>query len=482
MRNILVLVVIGAALGCSSDDGVGPSGPDRTPTSLTFVVQPSQTEGTMATAPAPQVAIQDEDGSTISTATGDVTVALAENPNGATLTGTTTVSAVGGIATFPDLRIDRPGTYRLVATSPGLTQATSEEFRIRLTVRQLSAGLRHTCAITAADVTYCWGHNDAMQLGYRTAVRYSSVAGVVELPAGVVLQSLSLGSSHTCGKSTAGSWYCWGAANYGDVTGPTAPRPISLPTGEDFVSVEADDRFSCGVAASGDAYCWGFAGYEGRLGDGTYEDRFTPTRVLAPDGVRFRRLSRGFAHTCGITVSDALYCWGWSIGPTPAEFTVPDSPALAEVGGGLAYMCASSAAGTIYCWGDNMFGQLGNGSVEPNHAPMPIAEPNGQYVQLAVGGEHGCGLTADAMVYCWGRGGSGQLGNGDPSANSSIPVLVDLPAGVRIVEIAAGGMHTCALSDAGDVYCWGDNSLGQLGIPELDGAATYSAIPRLALQ
>ncbi len=484
MRNIIVLVVAAAALGCGTDAGDGPSAPDRAPTKLTFLVQPSRTEGTVRMAPAPQIAIQDASGSTIAAANGEVTIALAENPNGAMLTGTTTVSAVAGIATFSDLRIDRPGTYRLVVTSHDLTQATSEEFRIGLTVRRISAGLRHTCAITVADVTYCWGHNESMQLGYQTPVLYSRVAGMTELPPGVFLESLSLGSGHTCGRSTAGSAYCWGAIISEGMTGTTAtPYLISPPTGGDFLSIEATGGFSCGIVDSGDAYCWGYAGYEGRLGDGTYEDRFTPTRVLAPEGVRFRRLSRGSAQTCGITDSDALYCWGRSIGPTPTELVIPGSPALAEVGGGLAYMCASAAAGTIYCWGDNMFGQLGNGTVEPSHVPIPVAEPNGRYVQLAVGGEHSCGLTTDATVYCWGKGGSGQLGNGVFS-HSNIPVLVDLPAGVRIVGIASGGMHTCALSDAGAVYCWGDNSLGQLGTPEFGGIGipSYSATPRLALQ
>lgn len=481
MRIVTLLAVVGA-LGCSADHAAGPVPGQSTPAKLTFLAQPSRTEGTVAIAPAPRIAVQDERGSTIATFSGDVTIALADNPHGATLSGATTVSAVAGIATFSDLRIDRPGTYKLIATSRDVAQQTSDQFRISLTVRQIGAGQHHSCAITVADVTYCWGQNQSLQLGYRTTALYSKVAGVVELPSGLVLQSLSLGTRHSCAKSMAGPAYCWGTFLYGDETDATSPRLVTAPAGEDFVSIEASDDFSCGVAASGDAFCWGLAGYEGRLGDGTTEDRRTPTRVLAPEGVRFRQLSDGFYHTCGITVSDALYCWGWSVGPTPLEFSLPGSPALTEIGGGWAHMCASTAGGMIYCWGDNSVGQLGNGTVEPTHVPTPIAEPNGQYVQLAVGGGHSCALTTEGAVYCWGNNVYGQLGNGTLSAGSSTPVHVDLPAGVHVVAIASGGMHSCALSNDGAVYCWGDNALGQLGIPELAGSDAYTATPRLALQ
>jgi alpha-tubulin suppressor-like RCC1 family protein len=483
MRNIITLGFIAVAFGCGGDAGVGPEAPDPTPRKLGFLVQPSDTEGTLAMAPALKIEIQDENGSPVAGATATVNVALANNPNGASLTGTTTVSSAGGTATFSDLRIDQPGMYRLVATSPGLTQATSAEFRISLTVLFVAAGGNHTCANTVADVTYCWGSNNRGQLGYQTPVLYSRAVRVVDLPSAVVLETLSLGSSHSCGMSSARSAYCWGAGIYGTPTFTAGPYLIAPPTGGgDFFSVEANDYFSCGVAASGSAYCWGQAGYEGRLGDGTFDDRFTPTRVHVSEDVRFRRLSRGYAHTCGITESDALYCWGWSVGPTPSVFAVPGSPVLSEVAGGLAFMCAVSAGGTIYCWGDNMFGQLGNGTAGPTHVPTPIAGDNGQYVRLAVGGQHACGLTAEGSAYCWGHGGNGQLGNG-AVGHSNIPVLVSLPSGMRFVGITAGHLHTCAWTEAGAVYCWGENSVGELGVAVPPGTTWhYTATPTAALR
>lgn len=475
LRKGVVLVCVGLASGCGSDGGVGPEPPAPRPTSLAFLVPPSRTEGTVAISPAPRIAIQDANGSTVTTAGAQVTVALADGPEGATLSGTTTVSATAGIATFADLRIDQPGTYSLLATSSGLSQALSTEFRIVLTIRTVDAGDSHTCAVTVADATYCWGQNYARQLAYDTPIPFSRAAAVAGMPSGVVLESLSLGSAQSCGRATAGEWYCWGQRMYETLSASAAPHAIPAIDGGNFLSVEANWDFSCGVATSGDAYCWGWAGYEGRLGDGTTEEyRLTPTRVLVQEDVRFRRLSSGYDHTCGITDAEQLYCWGWSVGPTPSLFAIDGAPELVDVEGGLAFMCALSSAGTIYCWGDNMLGQLGHGTSVPTHVPTAVVGENGRYTELAVGGEHACGVTTDGAVYCWGKGD--QLGNGTV-VHSNVPLLVSMPAGVRFVEIAAGSAHSCAVSDTRSLYCWGDNHWGQLGVSEPDGPITMSAVP-----
>ena len=99
---------------------------------LAFVTQPPPTvESGVTLSPPVQVAVQDSSGNTVSGATDAVTVALGENPGAATLTGTTTVGAVNGIATFTDLRVDRPGSgYTLVATAAVFARATSTPFTV----------------------------------------------------------------------------------------------------------------------------------------------------------------------------------------------------------------------------------------------------------------------------------------------------------------------------------------------------------------
>ncbi|XP_062565978.1 E3 ubiquitin-protein ligase HERC2 [Armigeres subalbatus] len=84
--------------------------------------------------------------------------------------------------------------------------------------------------------------------------------------------------------------------------------------------------------------------------------------------------------------------------------------------------------------------------------------------KVAVGLEHCLLLTGNGDVYSWGCGLRGQLGNGEITAHQEQPQLVEALAGVKIVDVAAGGWHSAAISAFGDVYCWGWNSKGQLGL------------------
>jgi len=136
------------------------------PSRLAFTVQPSDAAGASPIAPAIRVVVQDEFGTTVASASNAVTIAFATNTTGATLSGTTTVTAVHGVATFSDLSVDRPGGgYTLTATAPSLAGATSAAFAVHLTFRAISAGYDHTCAVTTDGAAYCWGSNSTGAVG-----------------------------------------------------------------------------------------------------------------------------------------------------------------------------------------------------------------------------------------------------------------------------------------------------------------------------
>jgi len=106
-------------------------GTPPTATRLVFVGQPSTTTAGSPLSPAVQVAAQDDAGNTVTGFTGNVSVAIGTNPGGGTLSGTTSVAAVNGVATFANLSINKAGTgYTLQATASGLTGATSTSFNI----------------------------------------------------------------------------------------------------------------------------------------------------------------------------------------------------------------------------------------------------------------------------------------------------------------------------------------------------------------
>src|SRR5436853_13587 len=134
LRNQLFLagvVLCGVALGgCSSAGPVQPPGVGAA-AKLVFTVQPSNAVAGGVITPPVQVAIQDAQGNTVTTATTSITVAIGTNPASGTLAGTTTVAAVSGVATFSNLSIDKAGTgYTLTASATGLTSATSSAFNI----------------------------------------------------------------------------------------------------------------------------------------------------------------------------------------------------------------------------------------------------------------------------------------------------------------------------------------------------------------
>lgn len=233
---------------------------------------------------------------------------------------------------------------------------------------------------------------------------------------------------------------------------------------------------TCTVTGEGAAQCWG----AGPAGDGTITTQGAPVHVLgvAPSA---RAVGVGLDHTCIVSLWGAVKCWGnnsWGqlgdgttlgrVIPVDVAGTSADIQAVA-LGG--AHTCALAADGGVQCWGNNHTGALGDGTTTNRLAPVPVGGLPSGVQALALGMGHSCALTSAGGVLCWGWNQYGQLGDGT-TTDRSVPVAVEgLTSGV--VAIAAGTQHTCAVTTHGDVACWGGNAWHQLG----DGTTTDSPVP-----
>lgn len=477
VRVPVAVAFLAGVISCMSDQGPSQPPPPR----LAFVAPPSASVDGQAIVPAVQVAVLDVSGNVVTTATDQITLALAGNRDAATLSGTLTVAPIQGVATFSDLRINPPGTYALTARAPGLTGTTSASFAITLAFAAVSPGEQHTCGRTTDGTAYCWGDNTDGQLGDGTA---TSIARLAPAPVagGLVFTTLSAGFRRTCGIATGSAGYCWGhnGDGYlgdGTMTNQVSPAPVT--GGLAFAAVNATTSHTCGVTTAGAAYCWGDNAY-GQLGDGTTTPQTRPTAVWG--GLTFATVATGSAHTCGVTTAGAVYCWGYNGSGELGDGTKIDRVIPTPVASGLTFRslsagsfhtCAVTTEGAAYCWGQNVSGELGDGTAIGR--PSPVAVRGGlTFAAVSTGSAHNCGITTDGLVYCWGRNSEGELGDGTTTSRSTPTVANSLvTAGLNVAMLGAGAFHTCVVTTASAAYCWGKNSNGQLG----DGTTTDRLAP-----
>lgn len=339
----------------------------------------------------------------------------------------------------------------------------------------ISAGAAHTCALTSQGGVKCWGDNSTGQLGDATTAGKIAPTDVVTLSGGVA--AIAAGTNHTCALTTSGGVKCWGLNIHGQLGDGTvvtrsSPVDVSLTTSQ-VVALATGFSHVCALTTTGGVKCWGSNSY-GQLGDGTYTERRTPVDVTGlTEGVA--AITAGQWHTCAVSVSGGLKCWGSSyfgqlgdgfLGTGPSAYS--NSPldvsgltsGVAAVAAGQAHTCAVGTSGGVKCWGANGGGQLGDGTRVNRTTPVTASGLSG-ITSLAPGAGHTCALTSGNGVKCWGINEYGQLGDG---TNEDKLTAVDAAGlGSGVLAIAAGGGHTCALDSAGRVKCWGHNGAGQVG-------------------
>lgn len=198
------------------------------------------------------------------------------------------------------------------------------------------------------------------------------------------------------------------------------------------------------------------------------------------------QISAGGHASCAVLAGGKAKCWGdgdinrlgedWGDDAYYPVNVAGWRNGVAAVSAGYDHTCVITTAGGVQCLGNNNNGQLGDGTfINPAHLPVDVKDLS-DVVAIAAGeGKHTCAVTAAGAVKCWGSNELGQLGNTSVTDKSRVPVDVEGVTGA--VALCAGEKHTCAVTNEGIVKCWGYNEFGQLG----NGTTENSPVPVEAL-
>ena len=235
---------------------------------------------------------------------------------------------------------------------------------------------------------------------------------------------------------------------------------------------------TCALTTESGVKCWGDNRW-GQLGNGTSTSSAVPVDVSGlQSGVV--RVTAGSKNNCALTIEGGVKCWGatgegFILDGTNARYYPEDIVGLQSgvkdvVSGGF-HSCALTTSGGVKCWGDNDDYQLGDGTRSYRSTPVDARGLESNVELIVAGRYHSCALTKAGAVKCWGDNDYGQLGTGGWSPNST-GYAVGLKSGVT--KLFSGGYHSCAETDNEILKCWGDNKYGQL----LFSPEYFSVYPR----
>ncbi len=384
----------------------------------------------------------------------------------------------------------------------GLGNTTNSNIPVEVTggslagkqVIQISAGAMHTCAVIADGTVACWGDNYFGQLGTsdntNSTVPVVSTSGVLS---NETVKTISAGGLHTCALLSDGTVACWGYNQYGQLgTGDTnnSNTPIAVTggalTNKTVTSLTKNGAYNtCAVVSNGTVSCWGRNNY-GQLGTGDTTDSNSPVSIIggAIANKRIKQISSGPNHTCALVTDGTISCWGFNFSgelgtgntnnsntPVAVVSSALKTATVAQISTGANHVCALKSEGTVACWGYGGLGQLGTGDTDSSNTPLAITGGtlrSKTVTQIATGANHTCALQSEGTVTCWGFNESGQLGTGEiTSSITPVAVTGGALANKTVTQITAGQDHTCALISDGTVTCWGNNGVGALGTGDL---------------
>ena len=349
-----------------------------------------------------------------------------------------------------------------------------------------------TCFISVDDI-YCWGYNEYGQIGDGTDGLERPTPTLVNLPESKIPVSISEGyGHHFCSVMSDGSMYCWGQNWHGQLGvgtrclgssyanncngdgGVSNPTLVQLPSGLSAKSVSTGQSHTCSILSDDRVYCWG-KNYNGQLGIGNSSSvELTPIETLLPAGKAALSVTTGMNHNCAVMDDFSLYCWGdndynatggsyvssnsWiNEALTPIEVSIPNNSTISMASAGNEQTCVITTSGLVYCWGYGALVQQSAGSttLTNTYSPVLVNLSGIEAVTIGVGDRYACALLSNSNLYCWGNNDEGQIGIGLQIDSLFGPTIVTMPNNQSVVAISVSEQHVCALLDDNSIVCWG---------------------------
>jgi len=288
-----------------------------------------------------------------------------------------------------------------------------------------------TCALKSNGAVLCWGRNNYGQVGDGTTTDRYTPTEVQGLSTGVV--AISMGTMNRCALKYDGTVLCWGYGMIGDNTNQIRYVPTQAHSPEPMVSVGAGSQFACGVSTAGALFCWG--GYNRPLAlpeITNFESVLVPTpSPFATSGLK--AVDAG-GPACALTTSGGVRCWGYNNNGeldngSSVEFSYSPvnvtglSAGVSSISVGGNHSCAITSTGAVQCWGFGTYGELGHNAWQGSNVPVQVQGLTSGYVAVSAGDLHSCAYSSSKTVRCWGHNSSGELGD-NSKANWNTPVAV----------------------------------------------------------
>ena len=365
-------------------------------------------------------------------------------------------------------------------------------------VIQISAGENHTCALKSDGTVWCWGSNSHGELGTNTTGDFSNVAVQVSVDSSgahlEMVNGIAAGGDHSCALMYDGTVLCWGRNDSGQAGGANmqdVPHPAPVYTTDSTWlkadSVSAGYSHTCAVSPytqGAKVWCWG-SNSHGELGTQNITDATSVAHIVYDEqGSALQYISvltSGMDYSCAVNNNGVAYCWGGYPKSTRTDSFaaqnlsgfvngLPSGTNFMTVAAGYFHACGIFENGSLYCWGSNRSGELGSGEDFISSKPAVVKEDSGSNITDAhlfgAGEDHVCmAKTLNNEVWCWGDNTYGQVDHDNPLYYSTAVVTHDQNSSTlqNVNEFALGAIHSCALGNDGKVRCWGGNDLGQTG-------------------